>query len=144
MRVIILLFFLFGISELLYSGAASLTFSPDNPSVGQTVTFTTNCAVTLEFDPMDGTGPFNVNSNSFQYTYNSPNTYMPQFRCQGQMNFVTPSIRRASDNLPASFIITATNPIPTLDEWGLILLGIIILGVGLVSMRQKRVVATIE
>ena len=157
-----------------WAGGAINIVTVDNefPGVGQTVTFTLDqfeskcgygspCII-----PANGTPciPIAINGTA-TYSYISPGTYTVELHCSApppgadpqkevtnKVGSALPLILRnasgatISGNLVSvSAASTNASAIPTLGEWGLIILGIIILGIGLVSMRQKRVLlSTIE
>jgi len=139
------------------------------PEVGQTVTFTLGSVVSsctngacIYPEPTSACIPINM-SVPVNYTYNAPGNYTVELHCNPVTGgaFQKEVTNKISTALPlqlrntmgtvvsgntiiVSAASTNASAIPTLGEWGLIVLGIIILGIGLVSMRQKRVVATIE
>ncbi len=135
----------FCLSIAVQASTITITFSPDNPIVGQPVNFTSSnyCAI-WTLDPGDGSPVVNSTSMSFLHTYTAPGNYTPLMGCSGL--FYSPADTRYANSggiIPGGFpLVTAASSgsaIPTLGEWGLIILGIIIMGVGLVSMRQKRI-----
>ena len=134
------------------------------PEVGQTVTFTLGSFVSscsngacIYPEPTSACIPINM-SVPINYTYNAPGNYTVELHCNPAtggafqkevtnkfLAALPLQLRNSSGTLvPGNNIIvsaasTNASSIPTLGEWSLIILGLIILGIGLVSMRENRV-----
>ena len=112
--------------------------SPDNPTTGQVVTFTIDRAATgCELQTGDGTS-LNLMvdaSNEFTsatHTYTNPGDFILTGNCDLGPMFFLPG---GSTSLT---LTVAPAPIPTLGEWGLILLSLVMLGVGMIYLGQRK------
>ena len=129
---------------MVQASSVTISFSPDNPIVGQPVNFTANnsCA-SLSLLPGDGSPQIDMNASSIIYTYTTPGNFTPQMGCFGTLQPLnSTTYMNSGGTVPALIIGAGSSAIPTLGEWGLIILGMIIMGVGLVSMRQKKIVVS--
>jgi len=143
MKILISFFTVTLFSLYCFGSGVVVVVSPDNPTAGQVVTFTIEANVTgCEIQTGDG-AILNLAvdaSNQFTsatHTYTNPGDFMLDGDCDfGPISFTTSNF---------TFITTLTvapapinTPIPTLGEWGLILLSLIMLGVGMVYLGQRQ------
>jgi len=127
----------------------TISISPDNPIVGEPVAFTisesSNCNNGL-FDPGDGSEEIAFTQSTFEHIYSATQEFSPKLTCNGIYSNVDIEFISADDdmtNLGSSIIVSAqvepaAAAIPTLGEWGLIILSLIMLGVGMVYLGQRQ------
>jgi len=132
--------------------------STDSPEAGQQVTFTLNdfsddelpvCAagISLGIDVESANDGFIErislpNPQAFTYTFPSADTYTMSVSCEGSTNTTGVGFTFMG-NFEFSLIVadappTAATAIPTLGEWGLIILSLIMLGIGMVYLGQRQ------
>ena len=142
------------ISSFSYARDTGVTISPDNPLVNQPVTFTISffdsCVPSQtgqpEFDPGDGSAsiPFTPTQNfTIMHTYTQAGMFSPSIICPDGSADSSLPISNSTEFLGSSITIggASTNnpaPIPTLGEWGLILLSLVMLGVGMIYLGQRK------
>ncbi len=151
------LFFSLFITSLFGGGVLlQVSIAPDNPIAGQEVTFSgianidlTTLSCSLNFG--DGEAEAITGDNQsfiLTHTYADAGGFLISANCSNGTGPITSivQINGSRNNIisVASAPVVAPDPIPTLGEWALIILGIIIIGIGIVSMRQRHVVLQSE
>ncbi len=142
------LLFLTFLSLQVFASGVIVTYSPDNPIAGQEVSFSTDLTCTNQtLIPGDGSAAIPMVNGSAVHTYSLPGNITPQIACNGtNQSFVSfQPIGHAS--FSSGIIIGAApspDPIPTLGEWALIILGIIIVSIGIVSLRSSKRIPSMQ
>ena len=155
MKSFILIFGTFLLSTSLFGGTFGITLSvePENPIAGEEVTFTVNnlesvCKIAnLVFevgetgptlDPGDGSEAITLSEVEGSYvgthTYTTAGSFTPSVFCP----FSTSAFPISGNPVITASPAPAPAPIPTLGEWGLILLSLVMLGVGMIYLGQRK------
>ena len=153
MKSFILIFGTFLLSTSLFGGTFGITLSvePENPIAGEEVTFTVNnldffCSEDFKdegtgptLDPGDGSEAITLTLSEFEvasyvgtHTYTTAGSFTPSVFCP----FSTSAFPISGN--PVITVSPAPAPIPTLGEWGLILLSLVMLGVGMIYLGQRK------
>jgi len=151
MKSFMLIFSTFLLTTSLFGGV-SIGFSvePENPIAGEEVTFT---VTNLEFfckkdkdikdegigptlEPGDGSAAITLSKSEEgsyvgTHTYTTAGSFTPSIFCP----FSTTALSISGNPV---ITVSAATAIPTLGEWGLIIMSLIMLGIGMVYLRQRQ------
>ena len=123
-----------------------IIFSPDNPEVGEPVTFMIPCewGILTLFDPGDGTTPIvtSIIENKIIYTYNTAGNFEPNYGCDGGTLQPAVEYHNSTGRVPFVAIAAAPALVPTLGEWGIIILALVLGCVGLVSLKKEQITSS--
>ncbi len=137
-------------SVLIAGEASSVTVSPDSPLAGQQVTFTLDSGTSFHCSDMQqeltiSSDPEIVvmgDEGVFTYTFTEEGTFSDlMLSCGGGSSLSLQMLNGAGLSISSLLIgpALAASTIPTLGEWGLIILSIILVSIGIVALRQKSI-----